>query len=141
MLEGNATGLLTLNFAEPTTRLSFGLGLEIPEALTPGALVDLYGSGGLLLDSITINTIGNVNLSISEGLFDYSSPLGFSTAIIAFDDQAGRFALDNLTFDCPAESIPEGGRSLMLLASAVLGLSVMRWHATAVARPHTTIPS
>lgn len=125
VLEGDATGLLTLLFAAPTPQLSFGLGLLAGTDFMPGALVSLYDNSNALLDSIGINTLAN--MGISEGLFDYANPLGVSKAVIDFDDTAGRFALDNLTFGATAASpVPEGGSTLVHLGAALFGLAVLR---------------
>lgn len=125
VLEGNASGILTLIFAKPTEEISFGLGLLGSANLSPGAVVDLYDDGGSLLKSIGIDTTGDPTRLINEGWLSWSDPhAGVSRAVIDFDDVAGRFALDNLTFNC--KSVPESGCTLLLLGSVLLCLVVMR---------------
>lgn len=125
VLEGDARGILTLIFAKPTTELSFGLGLLGFANLTPGAVMDLYDDRDLLLQSISIDTVGDPTRFINEGWLSWADPqTGVSRAVIDFDDAAGRFALDNLTFS--GNSVPEGGCTLLLLASALFSLAVTR---------------
>lgn len=96
LLEGSAFGTLTLRFARPTNRLEFGLALSTFFTLTPGATVALYNPGGHLrgLVPITTQSLG----SFTEARFVYSGG-AIGSAVITFNSAAGRFALDNLTFE------------------------------------------
>ncbi len=94
-LMGTTSGVLTLNFASPTTILDFDIALEsvlpIPAAYTVTVGLNSY--------------LGNTApLSVfSEDHFTYSGGSPISTAVITFDsNSAPGFALDNLTFDSPA---------------------------------------
>ncbi|MBL9138130.1 MAG: hypothetical protein JNK85_19840 [Verrucomicrobiales bacterium] len=123
VLEGDATGVLRLIFAQPTAKLSFGLGLNSAADLAPAAIVELYDEGGLLLDSESVDTTGDLSLGISEGGFEWISAAGgASLVVIDFNDQASRFALDNLRF----EAVPEPGTFLAGALVAGLGLVAYR---------------
>jgi len=96
-LEGSTAGTLTLSFARPTNRLEFGLALSTFGPLTPGATVALYNPSGHLRTVVPVNTesLG----SFTEGRFAYSGG-AVGSAVITFNSTfAGRFALDNLTYE------------------------------------------
>jgi hypothetical protein len=96
-LEGSTSGTLTLSFARPTNRLSFGLALSTFGPLTPGATVALYNPGGHLRAVIPVNTQSLV--SFTEGRFAYSGG-AIGSAVITFNSTfAARFVVDNLTFE------------------------------------------
>jgi len=98
VMEGDATGLLTLTFAVPTPTLSFGLLLGGATDYTPGAVIDLY-SGAVLVDSIGLDTLADPVEAISEAHFLWSNAgMPIDRAVVDFDDNAGRFAMDNLSF-------------------------------------------
>jgi len=124
VLEGDASGQLRLQFSTPTPNLAFGVGLLAGVDLSPGVVVNLYDSSNVLLDSIALPTVGNAGLGISEAVFSWlGSPI--ASAWIDFEDQAGRFALDNLTFTSGREPIPEPGT---VLAGVSVGTAaLMQW--------------
>lgn len=106
VLEGDAAGFLLLLFDYPAIELSFGLGYNVFADLAPGASVALYDTAGLIVDSISFDTLANPAVGISEGRFEWKAPgAGAAKAVVDFLDPAGRFALDNLRF----ETIPEPG--------------------------------
>lgn len=95
-LEGDAAGTLTLNFGAPTPVLQFGIALSTFSALPAGCSVELFDSNLTSLGVFDVATAGIV--SFSESRFSYhGQPI--SQATITFYSPAGRFALDNLTFD------------------------------------------
>jgi hypothetical protein len=97
VLEGDAGGLLTLGFIGPVTELSSVLDSWLSD-LTPGAVVDLY-DGGDSPDSIGVDTLADPPRH-HRGWFDWTATgVGASRVVIDFEDQAGRFALDNLSFN------------------------------------------
>jgi hypothetical protein len=111
-LEGNSAGVLTLDFAVPTTGLQFGVARETTGSLSPGLQVSLFDGGLAPLGNFSVNTtVLNV---FSEGQF--TSPLTIGRAVLTFPNVAGapRFAIDNLTF----AAIPEPAMATL----AVLGL-------------------
>lgn len=117
-LEGDAAGTLTLDFLAPTSGLQFGTALSTFNALTPGFIVELFGSDDTTsLGVFPVNTTPLV--SYSEGLFKSNDLIG--KTVINFTG-TGRFALDNLTFSpTPINVIPEPA-SLSLLGVGLLGL-------------------
>ncbi len=114
MMEGNSAGILGMTFDVATSNLSFGLALSLQTPLIPGAVVELF--------DINMQSIGTFNLdttplvSFTEGQFNYSG-VDILRATVDFDDNAGRFAFDNLAFN----QIPEpGALALLLLGAGVL---------------------
>ena len=96
-LEGNAAGTLTLTFDQPTTVIEFGVVLSTFMPLPAGVTVDLYRPGkGMLRETVPLAT--SPMPFWTEGLFSYTGP-AVKTVVVTFDSvNAGRFALDNLTF-------------------------------------------
>ncbi len=134
-LEGNASGVLTLNFANKQTHIQFGLARSTTSSLMPGASV-LLKSDGSTLGTFDLNTsfLG----TFSEGLFVYAGAPA-SSAVITFpsSEEANRFALDNLVLlggglisvEGPGASLSVAGtllqaNNLTLISSAPL-LSLM----------------
>ena len=96
--EGDCSGTLTIGFEHPTAILSFGLARSTPVALSPGATVQLFDTGGNLLQ--TTNLVLTPLVSFAEAQFTYSGTpvrrvlITFAPTGVPFD----RFALDNLTY-------------------------------------------
>ena len=104
-LEGNSTGVLTLDFAAPTSGLQFGVARSIIGPLSPGLQVSLFDAGLAPLGSFNVNT--TVFTNFSEGQF--TSALTIGRAVLTFPNAVGaaRFAIDNLTFTpVPEPAIP-----------------------------------
>lgn len=117
-LEGTTGGILTLDFEVPTCDLSFGLALNTFGPVTPGAVVDLYDGGGILLGSEAVD-LDSIVL-VSEGLFTWTGNAPVARAVIGFDfNAADRFALDNLSYN-NVICIPEGGTVLGGIGLAAL---------------------
>jgi hypothetical protein len=127
VLEGNATGILTFDFVNPTPILSFGIAMDsfaaIPNALT----VTLFDQN---LSQISVQ---NVNLaptsanSFTEGLFSYGPGTGVRRAVLDFNTTAAsRFAVDNLTFDVNAIPTPQALAGGSLLLAAVTATQLLR---------------
>jgi len=112
-LEGNAAGILTLDFATPTSMLEFGVVLSNSDAVTQGFAVRLYDTSLIGVYSVSTSPL----VSYSEGQFTYSGPRRVTHAAIGFNDQvASRFALDNLTYTVPAPgAILLGGIGVSLI--------------------------
>ena len=116
-LEGNAAGILTLDFVQPTTLLQFGVALNSFNPVTAAYSVQLFDASLSPLATLSGSTYPVVLWS--EDLFSYSgTPIG--RAVLAFNAQsATRFAVDNLSVN----TIPAPGA--ILLGS--LGVGIVNW--------------
>jgi hypothetical protein len=116
-LEGNAAGVLTLDFVQPTNLLQFGIALNSFSPVTAAYTVELFDASLAALGTYSGNTYPL--MVWSEDLFAYSgTPI--SRAIVDFNEQfAGRFAVDNLSIN----PIPAPGS--ILLGS--LGVGFVSW--------------
>ena len=116
-LEGTTAGVLTLDFANPTDQLDFGIALNSYNAVSTAYVVKLYDSSYATIGTFTGGTSPLVLWS--EGQFTYSGT-SVRRAVIGFNDQAAnRFAIDNLTIN----PIPAPGA--VLLGS--FGLGLVNW--------------
>lgn len=116
-LEGNAQGILTLDFAHPTHVLEFGLALDTQRPVTGAYTVELFDHTLTSLGTVTEST--DPLIVWSEGKFAYSGT-AISRAVIGFNDlYARRFAVDNLT----TNTIPAPGA--IVLGS--LGAGCVGW--------------
>ena len=123
-LEGNAAGILTLDFATAISTLQFGVALSTFESLTPGFTVELFNSASTSLGITSVDTTSFLPFGFSEGLFTYSGTPA-TRAVIDFNATIGRrFALDNLIYE-PAISTPvsEPGSLTGLLALGAFGVA------------------
>jgi hypothetical protein len=123
-LEGDARGVLTLNFTSPTPVLNFGVALTAPSSLTPGLTVRLLGPGAQAISIQSLNTTATG--SLSEGTFNFSGTL-LSSAVIDFNEglltSPFRFAIDNLTIQL-GTSLPGTGTGASPEAGAGSGNAV-----------------
>ena len=127
VLEGDANGVLTIDFSQPTTIVEFGLALNTVTAPDfHAADVELF-DGALM--SLGVTPLLTTNLIFfTEGLFSYSGP-AVERVVIDFDDAIPalppRFALDNLTIE-NGVSAPEPTPLVLLAVALALGSSLRR---------------
>lgn len=124
-LQGNAKGILSLDFAAPVEALEFAVGLDAIQPLAPGFSVELLDKG---LNSLGITPVNTAPLAIlSEGLFKYSG-VPIKKAIVSFNSESSlnpnnpRFSLDNLSYT----AVPEPSSLIALLASSAIGAYLYR---------------
>ena len=104
--EGNANGVLTLDFAQPVSLFSFNVA-RLTGLTLPGATVSLFDPAlaGFATTTVTVSNLA----TFSEGLFSYTGATPVKRAVVTFNAGAGaRFALDNLGFT----PVPEPGTLL-----------------------------
>ncbi len=115
VLEGDSAGILTIDFARPTDILEFDVLLSVLDTVDPGFTVTLFDA--------SLNSLGTTSLAVTplvtdgfaEARFVLAAGPAVGRVVIDFDNNAGRFALDNL------RAVPEPG-GLILLG---LGLSAL----------------
>lgn len=105
-LEGGAAGLLTLEFIEPLSDLTFDLARLTSQNLT-GATVSLFDSSLTAIASTLVSVSKLV--TFSEGQFAYHGGTPVKRAVVSFTPGGGpRFAIDNLN----TTAVPEPGTAL-----------------------------
>lgn len=111
--EGSAAGVLALDFDEPTATLSFDFALNLEQDVTSAVKVSLF--------DVALKPLGHffadatVLTDFAEGSFSYQGP-PVRRAVLDFnDDEASRFALDNVVYGV---DVPEPA------AAAVVGLAL-----------------
>ena len=114
VLEGDAAGILSMVFQNPTPTLSFSAALDsVGFAATPGLTVDLFGVGFAPLGTLPLSLISNGPGLFIEGQFIYPGGPLVKAAVIDFNESAGSseplFFLDNLRFST-APPAPAPGR-------------------------------
>jgi len=119
VLEGTSYGTLTLDFDSPTSLLQFGLSMNSYDPETAAYKVQLFDTS---LTSIGIFTNDTTTPKLwTEDLFSYSGTL-ISRAVIDLNEQvAGRFAIDNLTYN--TNTVPAPGAILL----AGIGTGLVSW--------------
>lgn len=120
-LEGNAAGILTLDFDKHIAKLEFDVSLNTFNPLVPGFTVELFDKNLTSLGVTPINT--NPLISFTENTFSFVGISSVKRAIIDFNETTlvTRFALDNLHFE-EEQKIPEptsfSGLLLVLIAAS-----------------------
>jgi len=124
VIEGNAAGVLTLDFAMPTPRLEFGVSLLAAMNLSPGFVVMLFDANLNPIGTTPVDA--NILIFFPEGQFLYQgTPV--RRAVITFNTTAARFGFDNLTFiGGPAPAPAMGTWGLMSLCVLLFGIGAMR---------------
>ena len=132
VLDGNARGILSLDFAEPISALQFAIGVESFAPVISALSVELFDTES---NSLGITPVNTSPLAIlSEGLFSYDG-VAVTRAILDFDESKfglnpaldPRFSVDNLTY---TTAVPEPSSLVGLLALGALGgsLRLLRKH-------------
>ncbi|YAF97538.1 MAG: PEP-CTERM sorting domain-containing protein [Nodularia sp. CChRGM 3473] len=122
-LIGSVQGILTLDFSQPISALSFGVALDTFLDLTPGFTVELFDSELISLGITPVNT--STLVSVTEGLFSYTGT-AVQRAVVDFNDEdafAFAFALDNLTYQPISTAVPEPTTILGSLAVGAFTLA------------------
>ena len=97
-IEGNAGGVLSMTFAQPTTIVGFGFALNTGPPQPNGATVELFAPGhGKLRRVVAANA--EPDPFFVGGRFNYTGPaISRVTVQFAAAGAPPRFALDNLTY-------------------------------------------
>ena len=118
-LVGSTQGVLTLNFAQATDFLRFGIAFNSFNTLDPGLTVQLFDGSLSLIGSFTLRTLSTT--SFTEGLFNRSG-VQIGRAVLTFNPNVSTFALDNLSFNSLA--IPEPA-ALLLLGTGLAAIAAL----------------
>lgn len=95
-LDGDASGILTLDFDKPTPTLKFGVALRHGNPLTPGLTIELFDADLMSLRVLPIDT--EPLISFTEAKFVHTG-IPVRRAVLDFDETASAFFhLDNLAF-------------------------------------------
>jgi hypothetical protein len=126
VIEGNAAGVVTINFASPTPLVQFGVSLLTTTELSPGFSVQLLNSG-TLVQSTSVNTAPVGSDSLTEGLFAYSgAPV--NQAVVTFNSSGSRFGFDNLVYQVPGPpSVPAMPPWGVMCLALVMGTGGILW--------------
>lgn len=118
-LVGSTRGVLTLNFAQATNFLSFGIAFNSFNTLDPAVTVQLFDGSLSLIGSFTVRTLSTT--SFTDGAFNRSG-VSIGRAVLTFNPNVSTFALDNLSFNSLA--IPEPA-ALILLGTGLAALAAL----------------
>ncbi len=101
VLEGNASGVLTIDFASPVSAVSFGVARDLQVPIGSGLQVTAFDSNLVAVDSSGVPL--TVQLSFAEGQYSYTGTpirrLVLDFSAVAVSVGGPRFAIDNLIYD------------------------------------------
>ncbi len=112
VLEGNAAGVLSVDFAAPATSISFAVARQTTNNVANAVRVSLFDRNLMLISTSTVNTA--LLRSFSEGVFSYAGTTGVRRMQLDFTSapptaaNGPRFAIDNLSFDLSGATIALG---------------------------------
>lgn len=132
LLLGDSIGLLQLDFAVPTPRISFNFGLNLTVTAPPdgfvvnnGVQAELFTPAGVLLGSYMAPAIYNDASGQTDGLFLYEGT-AVSQALLLFDIvDSNAFTVDNIAFEPAFQPVPEPS-TFLLLAAGLACAGVLR---------------
>jgi hypothetical protein len=119
--EGNAAGILTMDFAVPIGFLQFGAHLSLATPVSPGLTVQFFDAAlSPIGGAIPLNMVPSA--VFAGGLFVGSAP-GIARAVVDFNGPEGvRFAIDNVVHE--QNVVPEP--ATLLLAGSGLAAAMGR---------------
>lgn len=109
VLEGTASGILSLDFSQPVDSVSFGLARSSGATLTSGAEIRLFDSTGAGAGTLQLATAPSPGFTFTEAQFSYNGTpiqrmeIDLTTASAVAG--GSRFAIDNLTFNTTTVSL------------------------------------
>lgn len=119
VLEGDSAGVLTIDFARPTDILEFDVLLTALTTVDPGFTVTLFDASLTPLGTTSLAVAPLVTDGFAEARFVLAGGPAVGRVVIDFDNNSGRFALDNL------RAVPEPG-GLILLGLGLTALAGWR---------------
>ncbi len=116
VLEGNALGVLTVDFTSPATTLSFGVARSSGPSIPNGVAVTLFDSNLNVIASSTVNL--QQILLYTEGNFSYTGTTAVRRMRLDFTSAptstgGTRFAIDNLSFSLATPVAAVNGDTLL----------------------------
>ena len=116
VLEGNALGVLTVDFTSPATTLSFGVERNRLSSIPNGVAVTLFDSNLNVIASSAVNL--QLSLAYSEGSFSYTGTTAVRRMRLDFTSAptstgGDRFAIDNLSFSLATPPAAVNGDTLL----------------------------
>jgi len=123
---GSATDVITVDFAQPTPFVQFGMSLSFRFPLTPGFSVELFDPSLTSLGITSVNTSVLPGDVFTEGQFTHAGAL-VSRLVITFPPAFDLdFGFDNLSFDAgDAVAVPTLSEwAMMLMTASLLGFGV-----------------
>ena len=118
---GFTTDVITVDLAQPSPFVQFGMSLSFTGPLTPGFSVELFDSSLVSLGITSVNTSVLPGDVFSEGQFTHAGAL-VSRLVITFPaNSAVQFGFDNLSFEAAdAVPVPTLSEWAMILMTALL---------------------
>lgn len=130
-IEGNADGVLGLNFATPVDSISYAFALNVFGFNVPcGSTITIFDIDGFPIDSTCVDAIVPPGFIFPEGTVNIVSIIPIVRAEVTFDNPFGRFAMDDLEFTpttgpiCRCSTVEAGGCISGTVSDAATGESL-----------------